>query len=94
MSNSYREEITGEVAAPNLDLICARDRWAEIEKLVRHKLDSRQRMVLSLKYTSGLNYPAIGKLLGVTRSLIHAIHREAIKIIRDEVARDGRLLTE
>jgi RNA polymerase sigma factor (sigma-70 family) len=91
---SFREEITGEVELPATDGICTRDRWAEIERLLSGKLNSRQRMVLTLVYKSGLNFPEIAKYLDVTRSLIHAVHRKALHIIRNEVARDGRLLKE
>lgn len=91
---SFREGITGEVCQPDTDLICARDRWNEIEKLIKGRLTEKQRQVLILTYKSGLSFPEIGKLMDVTRSMVHSIHREAIKIIRDRVARDGRLLTE
>lgn len=90
----FREHYTGEITEPDTDGICNRDQWAAVEKLLAGKLNSRQRMVLTLVYKSGLNYPQIGKLLGVTRSLIHAIHRDAIKLIKDTIAADGRLLHE
>ena len=91
-SQDVREVATGEVTEPEFDLIFARDKWFEIQKLVAHKINSRQRMVLSLIYRGGLNCPEIGKLIGVTRSRVHAIHREAIKIIRDTLASKKRLL--
>jgi RNA polymerase sigma factor (sigma-70 family) len=87
-----REPLTGEVTPPEFDLIFARDEWAELAKRASPNLDSRHRMVLALIYRGGLNGPEIGKLMGVTRSRIHAIHREALQIIRDTMAPGGRLL--
>jgi RNA polymerase sigma factor (sigma-70 family) len=89
---SLRERVTGEVSYPETDEVCSRDQWAQIEKLVGPRLNDRQRMVLTLVYKSGLNFPEIGKLLGVTRSLIHSIHRDTVKLIRSLIAADGRLL--
>lgn len=91
---AQREVYTNEIEHPNFDAICARDRWAQIEKIVSPSLNSRQKMVLTLVYVSGLNYPEIGKLLGFTRSLVHAVHRDTMKQIRDILAADGRLLKE
>jgi len=92
--HSQRESYTNEIEHPDFDAICARDRWAQIEKIVGPSLNSRQKMVLTLVYKVGLNYPEIGKLLGFTRSLVHAVHRDTMKQIRDMVAADGRLLKE
>lgn len=89
-----RERITGEVAEPDTDAICARDEWEELSKRSSHRLNARHRMVLSLMYRGGLNGPEIGALMGVTRSRVHAIHREAIQIIRDVTPRGGRLLSK
>lgn len=91
---SVRERVTGEIEAPDMEQICVRDRWTEIKRLVWGKLSSRHRMVLTLTYQSGLNFPEIGRMMDLTRSMIHAIHREAIQKIRDEIAKDGRLLEE
>lgn len=89
-----RETLTNEIEHPDFDKICARDRWAEIKKRVDPHLNSRQRMILSLVYDSGLNYQEIGTLLGFTRSLVHAVHRDTIRQIQDILAKDGRLLKE
>jgi len=89
-----REQLTGEIAEPEFDAIYSRDEWSELLKRAGKKLDSRHRMVISLIYRGGLNGPEIGKLMGVTRSRVHAIHREALEIIRDAVGPGGRLLTD
>lgn len=89
-----REPLTGEITPPEFDLIFARDEWAELSRRASPHLDSRHKMVLALIYRGGLNGPEIGKLMGVTRSRIHAIHREALQIIRDTMAPGGRLLNK
>jgi RNA polymerase sigma factor (sigma-70 family) len=93
-TSSRRELVTGEISQPDIEGICIRDQWAEIEKLVAPKLNDRQRMILSLVYQSGLNFPQIAKRLDVTRSLIHAIHRDTLIQIRNIISDDGRLLEE
>lgn len=87
-----REMVTGEITQPEFDVIFARDEWAELLKKSGHRLDSQHRQVLSLIYRGGLNGPEIGKLMGVSRSRVHAIHREALQIMRDILGRNEGLL--
>lgn len=89
---SPREAITGEVAMPNLDGLFAKDQWQVIRKKLSGVLSDHQWMVLNLVYISGLNFPEAGKLLGVTRSAVHAAHRNAIQKLRDALKANPRLL--
>lgn len=88
----YRESITGEAEDDKLELIMAKDHVHEIETRLKHLLTEREWMILNLTYRGGLNFPQIGKLLGLTRSAIHAAHRDAIKKLRVGIAKDPRLL--
>jgi RNA polymerase sigma factor (sigma-70 family) len=87
-----REHLTGETVEAETDAIQARDEWAEVDKVVGDRLTSRHRTVLSLMYRGGLNGVEIGALLGVSRSRVQVLHAEALKIIRDVIAPDGRRL--
>ena len=90
--HSFREAVTGEVEMPNLDAMLARDHWEVIKKKFDKVISKQQWMILDLAYMGGLNFPQIGKLLGLTRSAIHASHRNAIKKLRGAIRLDRRLL--
>lgn len=87
-----REQITGEIEHPDFDSIYGRDEWRALFSKASSRLNSQHRMVISLTYQGGLNGPEIGKLLGVSRCRVHAIHREAMKILRDTATRNTGLL--
>lgn len=89
---SHRELVTGEVANSHLDSTIVKDHWREIRTRLHDRLSEQQWMILDLVYVSGLNFPQIGKLLGVTRSAIHAAHRKAINKLRAGIVADKRLL--
>lgn len=89
---SLREVVTGEVEMPNVDAFMAKDHWEAIQKKFRKTISEQQWMILDLAYRGNLNFPQIGKLLGLTRSAIHASHRNAIKRLRGAIRLDQRLL--
>jgi RNA polymerase sigma factor (sigma-70 family) len=62
----------------------ARDKWRAIETLVAHRLNDRQREVISLTYEVGLNFNEIARLFSLTRARIQELHQKAIRIIRNE----------
>lgn len=87
-----REHLTGETVEAETEAIQSRDEWSVVDKIVGDRLTPRHRMVLSLMYKGGLNGVEIGALLGVSRSRVQVLHAEALKIIRDAVAPNGRRL--
>jgi RNA polymerase sigma factor (sigma-70 family) len=91
-SASRREVITGEIGRPNWDRHFAVDQWNVIRAGLRDLLSDQQWMILDLVYKDDMNFPEIGKKLGLTRSAIHAAHRKAIKKLRDGIAANPRLL--
>ena len=90
--DSAREAATGEIEQPNIDQFVDKDHWQTIRRELSDKLSDQEWMILDLTYVSGLNFPQIGKLVGLTRSRIHAIHRNAIKKLRAAIGKDKRLL--
>jgi RNA polymerase sigma factor (sigma-70 family) len=89
---SHREAVTGEVVLPETEKIFVRDEWAVIRKRYARSLSEQQWMVLSLLYLSGFNLLKVGKLLGLSKARIHAIHWKAIKKLRFLLASNPRLL--
>lgn len=90
--HSHREKATGEVVNPDWEKMFAVDQWSQIKEALKDTLSKQQWMVLDLVYQSGLNFPDIAKLLGLTRSAIHAAHRNAIAKLRDGIRANPRLL--
>ncbi len=90
--HSRREAITGEIENPNWDRVFAVDQWRVIREALKHLLSDQQWMILDLVYYNHMNFPEIGKRLGLTRSAIHAAHRKAIKKLRDGLAANPQLL--
>jgi RNA polymerase sigma factor (sigma-70 family) len=90
--SSFREMITGEVEVPNMEALLAKDHWEQIRKRLHSSLSEQQWMILDLTYKGDLNFPQIGKLLGLTRSAIHASHKKAILKLRAAIQEDKRLL--
>jgi RNA polymerase sigma factor (sigma-70 family) len=89
---SAREVLTGEICRPNWDRHFAIDQWNVIREGLKDLLSDQQWMILDLVYKSDMNFPEIGKKLGLTRSAIHAAHRKAIKKLRDGLQANPRLL--
>ena len=89
---SVRESYTNEIEMPNLGPMIARDHWDQIRKRMSSLLTRQQWMILDLTYKGNLTFPEIGKLLGLTRSAIHASHRNSVKKLRAAILADGRLL--
>jgi RNA polymerase sigma factor (sigma-70 family) len=89
---SAREVLTGEICRPNWDRHFAIDQWNVIREGLKDLLSDQQWMILDLVYKSDMNFPKIGKKLGLTRSAIHAAHRNAIKKLRDGLQANPRLL--
>jgi len=89
---SVREGYTNEIEMPNLEPMIAKDHWNQIRKRMASLLTDQQWMILDLTYKGDLTFPQIGKLLGLTRSAIHASHRNSIKKLRAAICADGRLL--
>lgn len=89
---SCREVITGEIDSPDWDRAFAVDQWRVIREGLKHLLSDQQWMILDLVYYNHMNFPEIGKRLGLTRSAIHAAHRKAIKKLRDGLAANPQLL--
>jgi RNA polymerase sigma factor (sigma-70 family) len=71
--------------------IFARDDWKMIAEVIKRKCNAQEKMVLDLSYQKHLNFQEIGQLLGVSRSAIQAAHARAIRKIRNELNRLGRL---
>jgi RNA polymerase sigma factor (sigma-70 family) len=90
--HSPREAVTGEIESPDWDKAFAVDQWKVIRDGLKHLLSDQQWMILDLVYFNHMNFPEIGKRLGLTRSAIHAAHRKALKKLRDGLAANPQLL--
>ncbi len=89
---SPREAVTGEIALPETDQIVIKDELALIKKTFYNRLSKQQWMILDLVYRGGLNFPEIGKLLGLTKAAVHISHKKAIEKLHAAVTQNKRLL--
>ena len=69
-----------------------RELWIPLMRVVRGKLNPRQRMVLRLVYDLGFNMQEIGDMLVVSRSAVQMTHSSALRILRHELGGNRELL--
>lgn len=81
--------LTSESENFDFGLTQFREEWRLIEPLVRSILTDKERMILELKYISGMNFRQIGEVLAipVSRSHIQHIHSIALAKIQAEVSK-------
>jgi len=69
-----------------------RELWIPLQRVVKEKLNPRQRMVLRLVYDLGFNMQEIGDMLAVSRSAVQMTHSSALRILRRELGQNRELL--
>jgi RNA polymerase sigma factor (sigma-70 family) len=77
---------------PDFASIDIAERMIIVRDIIENQLSEQEAMILDLVYTSGYNFPEIGRFLGVTRSAVQLMHKKALQKIRDELTRSKRLL--
>lgn len=82
--------LTPQSVDSDLSGIMDRDEWATIKPILS-KLSEKERQVLDLRFHSGLNFRQIGELLNVSRSDTQATCTRALKKVRCELLRKGKL---
>ena len=90
----YREATTGEICQPETDEIEARDSWRAIRGKVWPSLTEHERMILTLRHVSGLNFSEIAGLLGTSKSAAHSVYTKTIYKMRRLLLGDKGLLEE
>lgn len=88
--SDYKNQEPSEEA--DFNSIDVREKMTIVSEIIEAKLTEQEQMILSLVYTSGFNFPEIGKLLSVTRSAVQLSHAKALKKIRGELSRQKKLL--
>ena len=69
-----------------------RELWVPMMRVVKDRLNPRQRMVLRLVYDLGFNMQEIGDMLVVSRSAVQMTHSSALRILRHELGGNRELL--
>lgn len=75
---------------PNFNELYVREEFAQILPLLRKCLTDRQRMVLELHFSGGLNLREIASLIGYSRAYVHLQKQAALRKIRHRLIAQGR----
>jgi RNA polymerase sigma factor FliA len=96
---SYMLEGTGLVGVETSPLAGGRDAYASLEqrqladslRRLVEALPPRERAVVRYHYYQGLSFTQVAEILGVTKGRVSQIHRQALQLIREANAVEGRL---
>jgi RNA polymerase sigma factor for flagellar operon FliA len=96
---SYMLEGTGMVGAETSSWAGGRDAYSSMEqrqladslRRLVEALPQRERTVVQSHYYQGLSFTEVAETLGVTKGRVSQIHRQALQLIREAQAAEGRL---
>jgi len=79
---------------PDFDALHTKERWDRIAPLVEEVLNEQEKMIITLRYTAGMNFEEAGELLGVSRAAVQRTHARALEKIRCALAAKPALLKD